>query len=144
MSILIRRPFARRSILRGMLNGAAVGVALPFLDCFLNDSGTALAASGAPLPVRFATWFWGLGHSPGFGISDKGPEIELLNETQALAPYKASMNSFSGFNAPLDANFTGGGRVVTDADGRFTITTVKPGPYRAGLPETLSARIPVR
>jgi protocatechuate 3,4-dioxygenase, beta subunit len=37
-----------------------------------------------------------------------------------------------GFNAPLDPNFTGGGRVVTDADGRFTITTVKPGPYRAG------------
>ena len=36
------------------------------------------------------------------------------------------------FNAPFDPNFTGGGRVVTDADGRFSITTVKPGPYRAG------------
>jgi protocatechuate 3,4-dioxygenase, beta subunit len=37
-----------------------------------------------------------------------------------------------GFAAPLDPNFIGGGRVVTDADGRFSITTVKPGPYRAG------------
>ena len=36
------------------------------------------------------------------------------------------------FNAPFDPNFTGGGRIVTDADGRFTFTTVKPGPYRAG------------
>jgi protocatechuate 3,4-dioxygenase beta subunit len=31
--------------------------------------------------------------------------------------------------APLDPNFTGAGRVITDADGRYTITTIKPGPY---------------
>ena len=52
--------FGRRSLLRGMMGGAAVSVGLPFLDCFLNTNGTALA-SGAPLPVRFGTWFWGLG-----------------------------------------------------------------------------------
>ena len=42
----------RRRILRGMLNGSAVTVALPFLECFLNSNGTALA-SGQELPVRF-------------------------------------------------------------------------------------------
>jgi len=61
----------RRTALRGMLGGAAVNVALPFLDCFLNGNGTALAATGAPLPVRFGTWFWGCGLTPGRWIPDK-------------------------------------------------------------------------
>ena len=50
----------RRSFLRGAIAGGVVTVGLPFLDCFLNNSGTAMA-SGAPIPVRFGTWFWGLG-----------------------------------------------------------------------------------
>ncbi|MBK8064156.1 MAG: protocatechuate 3,4-dioxygenase subunit beta [Betaproteobacteria bacterium] len=32
-------------------------------------------------------------------------------------------------DAPLDPNFTGNGRVLTDAEGRYTITTIKPGAY---------------
>ncbi len=31
--------------------------------------------------------------------------------------------------APLDPNFTGSGRVVTDAQGRYKFTTIKPGAY---------------
>lgn len=31
--------------------------------------------------------------------------------------------------APLDPNFSGAGRVVTDSDGRYKFTTIKPGPY---------------
>jgi protocatechuate 3,4-dioxygenase beta subunit len=31
--------------------------------------------------------------------------------------------------APLDPNFTGAGRTITDAQGRYTFTTIKPGPY---------------
>jgi protocatechuate 3,4-dioxygenase, beta subunit len=34
--------------------------------------------------------------------------------------------------APLDPNFTGLGRVVTDAEGRYEFTTVKPGAYPWG------------
>jgi protocatechuate 3,4-dioxygenase beta subunit len=31
--------------------------------------------------------------------------------------------------APLDPNFSGAGRVLTDADGRYRFTTIKPGAY---------------
>src|SRR6187402_3053168 len=50
----------RRSVLRGMLGGGAVYMGLPALDAFLNGNGTAFA-NGAKLPVRFGTYFWGLG-----------------------------------------------------------------------------------
>ena len=45
----------RRTVLRGMLQGTAVTVALPLLNCFLNDNGTALA-SGAPQAARVMAW----------------------------------------------------------------------------------------
>lgn len=34
-----------------------------------------------------------------------------------------------GYLAPLDPNFGGCGRVMTDADGRYFFRTIKPGPY---------------
>jgi protocatechuate 3,4-dioxygenase beta subunit len=33
------------------------------------------------------------------------------------------------WNAPLDPNFTGGGRTVTDAEGRYRFVTIRPGAY---------------
>jgi hypothetical protein len=100
-------------VLKGALGGTAISVALPFLDCFLNSNGSALAATGAPLPVRFGTWFWGLGHTPGRGVSNKmGQGIEFLEECKALVPYREHINYFSNFNTPLDGkvslvHFTG-------------------------------------
>jgi hypothetical protein len=99
MTHLIKTNLRRRSLLRGMLGGAAVTVGTPLLDCFLNDHGTALA-SGQPLPVRFGTWFWGLGHQPGTGIS--GPEMTLGSEAAPLERHKSRMNYFESFNAQLD------------------------------------------
>lgn len=94
----------RRSLLRGALAGSAVTVSLPFLDCMLNESGSALAA-GAPLPVRFGTWFWGLGHTPGYGVDEKAatsPGITFKGEAAALARHKDIINFFGKFNMPLD------------------------------------------
>jgi protocatechuate 3,4-dioxygenase beta subunit len=34
--------------------------------------------------------------------------------------------------APLDPNFSGAGRCLTDAEGRYLFTTIKPGPYPWG------------
>ena len=33
------------------------------------------------------------------------------------------------WNAPLDANFTGAGRTLTDAEGRYRFVTIRPGAY---------------
>ena len=111
MSILIPRKVPRRRFLRGLLGGGVVSVSLPLLDCFLNDSGTALAATGNPIPVRFGTWYWGMGHTPGHAIGPKtqsGPGIRFLEETQALQPWEDQLNFFSGFGMPLDgrSNYT--------------------------------------
>src|SRR3954464_8351443 len=85
----------RRRVLRGMLNGGGVTVALPLLNCFLNNNGTALA-SGAPMPVRFATWFWGLGcDSSIFVPKTKGANYELPPEIASWAPVKQHINLFT-------------------------------------------------
>lgn len=92
----------RRTLLRGALNGAAVTVGLPLLDCFLNDNGTALA-NNAPLPLRFGTWFWALGVNPQRWVPEKaGPDYELTPELQRLAAFKKDLNVLSGFKVHLD------------------------------------------
>jgi protocatechuate 3,4-dioxygenase, beta subunit len=42
------------------------------------------------------------------------------------------IHSIDNWDAPLDPNFTGAGRVVTDAEGRYRFVTVRPGAYPWG------------
>jgi hypothetical protein len=111
MTVLLPSPTPRRDLLRGLIGGGAVSVALPFLDCFLDGSGRAVAATGRPLPVRFGTWYWGMGLTPGHSVTHKsetGPGLEFLSECAALTPYRDRINFYGNFNLPLDgrANFT--------------------------------------
>ncbi len=95
-------PFNRRSFLRGMLNGAAVCVSFPLLNRFLNGNGTAFA-DGMRLPVRFGTYFWGLGltDTPTGGTrwvpSKTGYGYEIMPELESLSPVKDKVSVFSGF-----------------------------------------------
>lgn len=99
--MLIRKTIDRRKVLRGMLAGSAVSIGLPLLECFLNDHGTALA-NGAPLPVRFGTWFWGLGMNEKIWVPDKiGADYDLKPELAALAPVKQHVNIFSRYRTDL-------------------------------------------
>ena len=50
----------RRTVLRGMLGGAAIAVALPPLEAMFDANGTAYA-DGATIPKRFGVFFWGNG-----------------------------------------------------------------------------------
>jgi hypothetical protein len=85
-----------------MLQGAAVTVGLPLLDCFLNDNGTALA-SGAPLPAVFGNWFWGCGLNPGrWEPATIGPSYEMAVELRPLDRFRGKINIYSGMTAHLD------------------------------------------
>jgi hypothetical protein len=95
---------SRRRILRGMLQGSAVSVALPLLNCFLNNNGTALA-SGAPIPVRFGTWGWGLGMNKSIFVPKKtGANFDLPEEIAMLSKVRDKINLYTNFNAFRDAN----------------------------------------
>jgi Protein of unknown function (DUF1552) len=96
---------SRRRVLRGMMGGAAITVGLPFLDCFLDSNGAALAATGAPLPVCFGTWFYGCGLNPGrWEPKTAGPNYEFGVELQPLAPFKHKLNVYSQMSALLDGH----------------------------------------
>jgi hypothetical protein len=93
----------RRRFLQGVMGGAKVAVALPFLNMFLNDSGTALAATRAALPERFGTWFWGLGVDPSqFTPKTVGALGDLPPELKPLDKYKQQINVLSGYNVVTD------------------------------------------
>ena len=57
---MAKTTISRRSILRGVLGGTGISVALPPLDAMFNSNGTAYA-QGAPLPRRLGIFFWGNG-----------------------------------------------------------------------------------
>ncbi len=100
MTVLLPRKISRRGALRGIVGGIAATVGLPYLDIFLNNTGTALA-NGAPIPMRFGTWFWGLGHTVGRAVT-ADRELKFLAECAPLEPYRKLTNFYSNFNTPLD------------------------------------------
>ena len=89
------KPLSRRAVLRGVLAGSAVSVALPPLEAMLDVNGEALA-TGEPLPTRFGIWFWGNGVRPeqwvpetigaGFTPSEEmAPLTDLLPYVSAIS-----------------------------------------------------------
>jgi len=132
---------SRRTVLRGMLGGAAVSVGLPLLDCFLNGNGTALA-QGAPLPVRFGTWFWGCGMNPDRWVpATEGDDFELPPELMALADVRDHVSILSGFNTILDgrANLPHWTGVMANLTG--SVPAVEPEVPAPTLDVLISARI---
>ena len=92
----------RRTVMRGMVGGAAVNVALPLLNCMLNTNGTALA-DGKPMPIRFGTWGWGLGMTQSIFVPKKyGTDFDLPEEISALAPIKQHINLITNTQAFRD------------------------------------------
>jgi hypothetical protein len=95
---------SRRRVLRGMLQGGAVAVALPLLDCFLDGNGTALA-SGEPMPIRFGSWFWSLGMDRQIFVPKKvGADYELPPQLESLKPVRNHINVFTNYNVFKDAH----------------------------------------
>lgn len=99
----------RRSLLKGMLDGATVSIGLPMLNLFLNENGSAYA-DGSAIPMRFGTYFWGLGltDTPAGGTrwvpQKTGFDYEITPELQAIAAFKNKVSVFSGFRAIADSS----------------------------------------
>jgi hypothetical protein len=93
----------RRFALKGLFQGAAVSVALPFLDCFLDGNGEALAATGTRIPTRFGTYFWGCGLTKELYLPKKtGLDYEATPQLVSLEPHKKKINLISGMRAIVD------------------------------------------
>ncbi len=97
-----RRLLSRRTLLKGMLGGAAVAIGLPPLERFMNSSGTAYAAGGIAangFPKRFGLFFWGNGTVPerwlptGTGLGDAW---QLSEELGPLAGLREHLTVVSG------------------------------------------------
>lgn len=96
------RDLKRRTVLKGMLQGAAIGVALPMLDLFM-DSGAAYAASGGRYPVRFGTWIWGCGFIPERWVpTATGSDFAMPADLAPIEPYRKNLAIFSGYDVKLD------------------------------------------
>ena len=104
---------SRRTLLRGLLGGAAVGIALPPLEAFLNGNGDGYArdplagfggnpafADGADgFPARFVLFFWGNGMLPDRWTpvgEGKGDAWQLSDQLAPLLPLKSKISVVSG------------------------------------------------
>ncbi len=95
------RPLSRRTVLRGIVGGSTVGLALPLLEAMLDAHGEALAG-GEPVPLRFGVWFWGNGTHPGqWAPATTGPDWQPSAILAGLAPVKDYINLVSGTQLPV-------------------------------------------
>jgi len=93
-----KHTLSRRTLLRGVAWGAPTAVALPILDCMLNDNGTAFA-QGEGLPVRLGVWYWGSGvHTRNFFPSSQGANWSVTPQLQPLAEVRDHFNVLSGYD----------------------------------------------
>ncbi len=96
------KPISRRTILRGMLGGAAVSVGLPPLEAMFNVSGNAYAAGGG-FPVRFGLFFWGNGNLPDkWTPVDEGAGWTLSEQLEPLASVQDLVTVVTGMRIHTD------------------------------------------
>ncbi len=92
------KPLSRRVLLRGMLRGAAISLALPPLEAMLDRTGRAYACGGA-IPRRFGLFYWGNGNIPDRWTPVKvGAEWELSEQLSPLLAVKDLVTVVSGLS----------------------------------------------
>jgi len=111
----------RRTVLRGMLaTGTSVAIGLPLLEIMLNETGTALAQTAAPVSPLYVTWFFGNGSLPGRWKPARigtGAAWELSPQLQVLAEHKSHLTVISGL---VNKVVTGGVEHPTGSAGATT------------------------
>lgn len=88
----------RRTMLRGLLGGAAVALGLPLFDAVLDGRGQA-RANGSLLPKRFGVWMWGNGVLPDrWNPTATGDDWPLSVTLAPLAAVKPKLTVVSGMS----------------------------------------------
>lgn len=101
-----RFSLSRRTMLRGLMGGASVSVALPVFECMLNANGTAYAGGGA-LPLRFLMYYWSDGVNLGlFEPQQTGANWALSPSMMPLEPVKDYINICTGLQNRSDERIT--------------------------------------
>ena len=134
---MARFTLTRRTMLRGLLGGAAVSIALPPLEAMMDAHG--LAYADGPPPLRFGLWFWGNGIRRAQWLPQgTGTAWTPRNETEPLAaaaikPYVSPVTGFEIKTAthPHHSGMTGiltGMRYHQNGTTRDTIVSSCAGP----------------
>ena len=97
----------------------------PSLGVTEDDSDLIIQHDGEPIGERIVV----SGHV--YDTAGKPLANTLVEIWQANAAGRY-LHTWDRWPAPLDPNFSGAGRCVTDAHGRYEFTTIKPGPYPWG------------
>lgn len=91
--------FSRRTVLKGLLRGSAVAVALPWLEIF---AGRKARACDDGFPLRFGLYFWGNGNVPEYWVpGTEGYDWELSELLSPLADVKPWVSVISGMSVKL-------------------------------------------
>lgn len=89
----------RRSVLRGLMRGSAVAVALPWLEVF---AGRTARACDDGFPLRFGLYMWGNGNVPEYWVpGTEGYDWELSELLSPLADVKPWVSVVSGLSVKL-------------------------------------------
>jgi len=90
----------RRTLLKGVLGGAAVSIGLPALDIFRHGTGTAWAQGepgGSGFPQRFGLFYWGNGILPARWTPEReGSDWALSDQLAPLAGVKEYITVVTG------------------------------------------------
>lgn len=103
MTMTPRAPLSRRALLKGAFKGSAIAVGLPWLEAMMPAFAGTGGAAARQAPLRFGTWFWGCGVTPGRWAPTPGAlGLDLKAESMPLERVKQHLNFLNGFDAILD------------------------------------------
>lgn len=109
---------SRRTVLRGMLHGAAISVALPPLEAMLGSTGKAFA-DGSGFPKRFGLFMWGNGVVPDNWVpATTGTDYALSQILAPLASVQGDIAVLTGLGvqtANVEPHMSGAAGILSGA-----------------------------